>query len=233
MTEIRASTVLPARRAPIDIRTADGLTLVGELALPADRDPVATLICLHPLPTHGGMMDSHLYRKASNRLPALADLAVLRFNTRGTESERGRRLSGRRREPTGLSRRRRDRPARGDWPCIRTRSRAHRLFLNRRGMPSLREMPAALTERRDGCAIGKLHGTRCRIRFRAGAKILGNIEVGRGAKVGAGSVVLRDVPEHVTVAGIPARVVGRCAVAEPALEMDATFPWVVEGGGGL
>jgi hypothetical protein len=32
------------------------------------------------------------------------------------------------------------------------------------------------------------------------------------------------------VAGIPARVVGRCAVAEPALEMDATFPWVVEGG---
>lgn len=90
MTEIRASTILPARRAPIDIRTADGLNLVGELALPADRDPVATLICLHPLPTHGGMMDSHLYRKASNRLPALADLAVLRFNTRGTESERGR-----------------------------------------------------------------------------------------------------------------------------------------------
>src|SRR5262245_7747415 len=67
----------------------------------------------------------------------------------------------------------------------------------------------------------------------AGAKILGNIEVGRGAKVGAGSVVLRDGPEHVTVAGIPARVVGRCAVAEPALEMDATFPWVVEGGGGI
>jgi len=90
LTEIRASTILPARRTPIDIRTADGLKLVGELALPADRDPVATLICLHPLPTHGGMMDSHLYRKASNRLPALADLAVLRFNTRGTESERGR-----------------------------------------------------------------------------------------------------------------------------------------------
>jgi len=67
----------------------------------------------------------------------------------------------------------------------------------------------------------------------AGAKILGNIEVGRGTKVAAGSVVLRDVPEHVTVAGIPARVVGRCAVAEPALEMDATFPWVVEGGGGI
>src|SRR5213075_3089435 len=64
----------------------------------------------------------------------------------------------------------------------------------------------------------------------AGAKILGNIEVGRGAKVGAGSVVLRDVPPHATVAGIPARVVGRCTVDEPALEMDATFP---EFGGGI
>src|SRR5262249_48337983 len=52
--------------------------------------PTATLIMLHPLPTHGGMMDSHLLRKAANRLPALADLAVLRFNTRGTESEAGR-----------------------------------------------------------------------------------------------------------------------------------------------
>jgi alpha/beta superfamily hydrolase len=87
--EIRASTVLPARREPIELHTADGLTLVGELALPETRPPVATLICLHPLPTHGGMMDSHLYRKAANRLPALAELAVLRFNTRGTTSERG------------------------------------------------------------------------------------------------------------------------------------------------
>ncbi|SDQ94867.1 alpha/beta hydrolase [Thermostaphylospora chromogena] len=87
--EIRASTVLPARRDPIELHTADGLTLVGELALPAERPPVATLVCLHPLPTHGGMMDSHVYRKAANRLPALADLAVLRFNTRGTSSERG------------------------------------------------------------------------------------------------------------------------------------------------
>lgn len=90
VTEIRAATILPARRTPIDIHTADGLNLVGELALPAGKDPVATLVCLHPLPTHGGMMDSHLYKKASNRLPALADLAVLRFNTRGTVSERGR-----------------------------------------------------------------------------------------------------------------------------------------------
>jgi serine O-acetyltransferase len=67
----------------------------------------------------------------------------------------------------------------------------------------------------------------------AGAKILGNIEVGVGAKVGAGSVVLKDVPPHCTVAGIPARVVGRCTVPEPALEMDAKFPFTVESGGGI
>jgi alpha/beta superfamily hydrolase len=87
--QIRAATVLPARRTPITLTTADGLKLIGELALPPDRDPAATLACLHPLPTHGGMMDSHVIRKASYRLPALADLAVLRFNTRGTESEHG------------------------------------------------------------------------------------------------------------------------------------------------
>ena len=90
MTDIRASTVLPARRTPITLTTDDGLRLIGELALPADRDPAATLICLHPLPTAGGMMDSHLYRKAAYRLPAMADVAVLRFNTRGTESAQGR-----------------------------------------------------------------------------------------------------------------------------------------------
>ena len=86
---IRAATVLPARRTPVTFTTADGLSLVGELALPAHKDPAATLVCLHPLPTAGGMMDSHILRKASYRLPALADLAVLRFNTRGTVSERG------------------------------------------------------------------------------------------------------------------------------------------------
>jgi alpha/beta superfamily hydrolase len=86
---IRANSILPAHREDITLQTADGLTLVGELALPADRPPVATLICLHPLPTHGGMMDSHVFRKAAWRLPALADLAVLRFNTRGTSSVRG------------------------------------------------------------------------------------------------------------------------------------------------
>ena len=89
MAKIRGSSVLPARREPITLQTADGLRLVGELALPLERDPVATLICLHPLPTHGGMMDSQVFRKAAARLPALADLAVLRFNTRGTGSVQG------------------------------------------------------------------------------------------------------------------------------------------------
>jgi len=88
-TAIRASTVLPARRENIEIRTEDGHTLVGELALPESGPVTATLITLHPLPTHGGFMDSHVYRKASYRLPALAGVAVLRFNTRGTSSPRG------------------------------------------------------------------------------------------------------------------------------------------------
>lgn len=87
--EIRSGVELPARREDIDLHTADGLTLVGELALPLDRDPVATLVCLHPLPTGGGFMDSHIIRKAAARLPALADLAVLRFNFRGVTSPRG------------------------------------------------------------------------------------------------------------------------------------------------
>ncbi len=87
--EIRAGSILPARRDDIELHTADGLVLVGELALPLERDPVATLVTLHPLPTHGGFMDSHVLKKASYRLPALADIAVLRFNTRGTSSPRG------------------------------------------------------------------------------------------------------------------------------------------------
>lgn len=86
---IRASTVLPAVRENIELTTADGITLVGELALPADGVVRATLITLHPLPTHGGFMDSHVFKKASYRLPALAGIAVLRFNTRGTSSPRG------------------------------------------------------------------------------------------------------------------------------------------------
>ena len=87
--EIRSGVELPAIREEITLHTADGLTLVGELALPVGRLPVATLVTLHPLPTHGGFMDSHVLRKASNRLPELAGIAVLRFNTRGTESPRG------------------------------------------------------------------------------------------------------------------------------------------------
>ncbi len=89
MEEIRAATQLPALREEITLNTRDGQTLVGELAMPLGSAPRATLITLHPLPTHGGFMDSHLYRKAANRLPALIDVAVLRFNTRGTASPRG------------------------------------------------------------------------------------------------------------------------------------------------
>lgn len=89
MIEIRAGVELPATREAIELRTDDGLRLVGELATPRDRAPVATLVTLHPLPTAGGFMDSHVLRKAAARLPALADLAVLRFNTRGTSSPRG------------------------------------------------------------------------------------------------------------------------------------------------
>jgi serine O-acetyltransferase len=53
----------------------------------------------------------------------------------------------------------------------------------------------------------------------AGAKILGNIEVAEGAKVGAGSVVLDDVPAHVTVAGIPAKIVGKPRCHKPCETM--------------
>ena len=58
----------------------------------------------------------------------------------------------------------------------------------------------------------------------AGAKILGNIHVGEGAKVGAGSVVLQDVPAHTTVAGVPAKVVGKPTTNSPALDMDHAIP---------
>jgi len=54
----------------------------------------------------------------------------------------------------------------------------------------------------------------------AGCKIIGNIEVGEGAKVGAGSVVLEDVPAHVTVAGVPAKIVGKPTGTLPAHDMD-------------
>lgn len=89
MPEILSSTELPAIRRDVELHTADGLTLVGELALPVDGSPVGTIVFLHPLPTAGGYMDSHIIRKAANRLPALAQLAVLRFNFRGASSPRG------------------------------------------------------------------------------------------------------------------------------------------------
>ena len=54
----------------------------------------------------------------------------------------------------------------------------------------------------------------------AGAKVLGNISVGRCSRIAAGSVVLEDVPPNTTVAGVPARVVGKAGCAQPALTMD-------------
>lgn len=54
----------------------------------------------------------------------------------------------------------------------------------------------------------------------AGAKILGRVEIGECAKIGAGSVVLSDVPAHVTVAGVPAVIVGVAKEDAPALDMD-------------
>ncbi|MFN2286849.1 MAG: serine O-acetyltransferase [Chromatocurvus sp.] len=57
----------------------------------------------------------------------------------------------------------------------------------------------------------------------AGAKILGNIRIGEGAKIGAGSVVLQPVPPHTTAAGVPARIVGQPECDQPALMMDHGF----------
>ena len=54
----------------------------------------------------------------------------------------------------------------------------------------------------------------------AGAKILGNIEIGHCARIAAGSVVLRDVPHNTTVAGVPAKVIGDAGCLEPARRMD-------------
>jgi len=57
----------------------------------------------------------------------------------------------------------------------------------------------------------------------AGAGIFGNVEIGARAKIGAGSVVLKDIAAGCTAAGVPARIVGRCAQKEPAREMDQSF----------
>ena len=85
---IRPSTVLPATRTPFTVLTEDGQTLVGEVSAPIG-DSTAAILCCHPNPTGGGMMDSHIYKKAANRLPAMAGITVIRFNTRGTSSEAG------------------------------------------------------------------------------------------------------------------------------------------------
>ncbi len=57
----------------------------------------------------------------------------------------------------------------------------------------------------------------------ASASVIGNIEIGTGAKVGAGSVVMKDVPPHVTVAGVPAEIVGRPTGESPAKDVDHSF----------
>ena len=57
----------------------------------------------------------------------------------------------------------------------------------------------------------------------ASASVIGNIEIGAGAKIGAGSVVMKDVPPHVTVAGVPAEIVGRPQGASPAEDVDQSF----------
>lgn len=81
-----------------------------------------------------------------------------------------------------------------------------------------------------GCSTGDRHPKIGRgVMIAAGAKILGNIRIGEGVKVGAGSLVLEDVPPHVTVAGVPARIVGRPREESPALEMDQNL--LANGGG--
>jgi len=79
----------------------------------------------------------------------------------------------------------------------------------------------AVTLGGSGCLTGDRHPKiGDGVLISTGAKILGNITVGDGAKIGAGSVVLTSVPAHVTVAGVPATIVGRVIEDAPALEMD-------------
>ena len=85
---VRPSSVYDARRTPFRVVTEDGVDLIGEVAAPLGASSGA-ILCLHPLPIAGGMMDSHIYKKAANRLPAMAGITVVRFNTRGTTSEAG------------------------------------------------------------------------------------------------------------------------------------------------
>ena len=80
-----------------------------------------------------------------------------------------------------------------------------------------------------GKETGDRHPKICNgVMIGAGAKIFGNITIGEGAKIGAGSVVLADVPPHCTVAGVPAKIVGHPRVDLPALEMDQSLPGIDE-----
>lgn len=75
-----------------------------------------------------------------------------------------------------------------------------------------------------GCRAGQRHPiVGSGVLFGAGAKAIGPLTIGEGARIGAGSLVLEDVPSHVTVAGVPARIVGKPLAGAPALEMDQRF----------
>lgn len=76
------------------------------------------------------------------------------------------------------------------------------------------------------------HKVRQGVLIGAGARILGNIEIGEGAKVGAGSVVLDPVPRYSTVAGVPSRIVSRYGNKMAAMEMDQQFPHHLHSDGG-
>jgi len=72
-----------------------------------------------------------------------------------------------------------------------------------------------------GCQGGDRHPKiRQGVLLSAGSKILGNIEIGEGAKIGAGSVVLESIPPHNTAVGVPAKIIGRANSEMPALDMD-------------
>lgn len=81
----------------------------------------------------------------------------------------------------------------------------------------LHEVTLGGTGKETGDRHPKVH---CGVLIGAGAKILGNVDIGEGAKIGAGSVVLKDVPPHSTVAGVPASLVGDAECKQPALEMN-------------
>ena len=66
---VRPSSIFDAQRTPFHVLTEDGVDLIGEVAAPLGTSSGA-ILCLHPLPTAGGMKDSHVYKKAANRHPS-------------------------------------------------------------------------------------------------------------------------------------------------------------------